>query len=187
MLPAVRVQCSAAGLSGCVYRRYPVRQQGSFGCVVHVRKQSIHDAAAKQDRPSLGPTVEVQLLSTCQGVPEYWTNDAEMAQRVLDGLPAPLRGRVRVDGRFHTPAELIAAYGAADLVIATRMHAAILALVGGACDGTLTQSSAAASGETPRGVRSAPRSSGRTTGSWSSGTGTSPHAGQWTIGIGAPQ
>ena len=36
---------------------------------------------------------------------------------------------------------------------------------------TLTQSSAAASGETPLGVRSAPRSSGRTTGSWSSGTG----------------
>ena len=52
---------------------------------------------------------------------------------------------------------------------------------------TLTQSAAAASGETPRGVRSAPRSSGSTTGSWSSGTGTSPQAGQCTIGIGAPQ
>ena len=36
-----------------------------------------------------------------------------------------------------------------------------------------------------RGVRSAPRSSGSTTGSWSSGTGTSPHSGQCTIGIGA--
>ncbi len=52
---------------------------------------------------------------------------------------------------------------------------------------TLTQSSAAASGETPLGVRSDPRSSGSTTGSWSSGTGTSPHDGQWMIGIGAPQ
>ena len=52
---------------------------------------------------------------------------------------------------------------------------------------TLTQSSAAASGETPFGFRSAPRSSGSTTGSWSSGTATSPHAGQWMIGIGAPQ
>ena len=29
--------------------------------------------------------------------------------------------------------------------------------------------------------------SGRTTGSWSSGTGTSPQLGQWTIGIGHPQ
>ncbi len=50
-----------------------------------------------------------------------------------------------------------------------------------------TQSSAAASGETPLGARSWPRRSGRTTGSWSSGTGTSPHEPQCTIGIGVPQ
>ena len=30
-------------------------------------------------------------------------------------------------------------------------------------------------------------SSGRTTGSWSFGTGTAPQAAQWTIGIGVPQ
>ena len=29
--------------------------------------------------------------------------------------------------------------------------------------------------------------SGRTTGSWSSGTGTTPHDGQWMTGIGVPQ
>ena len=52
---------------------------------------------------------------------------------------------------------------------------------------TLTQSSAAASGETPFGFRSAPRRSGSCTGSWSSGTGTSPQSVQWMIGIGAPQ
>ena len=52
---------------------------------------------------------------------------------------------------------------------------------------TFTQSSAAASGETPRGTRSWPRRSGSTTGSWSSGTGTSPQDGQWMIGIGVPQ
>ena len=51
----------------------------------------------------------------------------------------------------------------------------------------LTQSSAAASGETPRGFRSWPRRSGSSTGSWSSGTGTSPSTSQWTIGIGQPQ
>ena len=49
----------------------------------------------------------------------------------------------------------------------------------------LTQSSAAASGERPFGATSV--MSGRTTGSWSSGTATSPQAGQWTIGIGQPQ
>ena len=52
---------------------------------------------------------------------------------------------------------------------------------------TLTQSAAAASGDTPFGARSAPRRSGRTTGRSSSGTGTSPQAGQWMIGIGVPQ
>ena len=50
-----------------------------------------------------------------------------------------------------------------------------------------TQSVAAASGELPFGASSCPRRSGRQTGSWSSGTGTSPHPSQYTIGIGAPQ
>src|SRR5262249_34199561 len=51
----------------------------------------------------------------------------------------------------------------------------------------LTQSSAEASGETPLGARSCPRRSGSTTGSWSSGTGTSPQPAQYTMGIGVPQ
>ena len=50
---------------------------------------------------------------------------------------------------------------------------------------TLTQSSAAASGERPFGRNSS--TSGSTTGSWSSGTGTRPQRSQWMIGIGAPQ
>src|SRR5215472_7845920 len=50
-----------------------------------------------------------------------------------------------------------------------------------------TQSPAAASGEIPFGARSSPRRSGSSTGSWSSGTGTSPQPSQYTIGIGAPQ
>jgi hypothetical protein len=52
---------------------------------------------------------------------------------------------------------------------------------------TFTQSVAAASGDTPLGARSAPRRSGSSTGSWSSGTGTSPQDGQWMMGIGVPQ
>ncbi len=52
---------------------------------------------------------------------------------------------------------------------------------------TLTQSVAPPSGEVPWGFRSAPRSIGSVTGSWSSGTGTSPSTGQWMIGMGGPQ
>ena len=46
---------------------------------------------------------------------------------------------------------------------------------------------AAASGETPFGLQVGAAQLGQPTGSWSSGTGTSPSTGQWTIGIGAPQ
>ena len=52
---------------------------------------------------------------------------------------------------------------------------------------TFTQSVAAASGEIPLGARAAPVRYGSSTGSWSSGTATSPHASQWMIGIGQPQ
>ena len=49
---------------------------------------------------------------------------------------------------------------------------------------TLTKAACWASGlPEPSGIRS----SGRTTGRSFSGTGTTPHAPQWTIGIGVPQ
>ena len=50
-----------------------------------------------------------------------------------------------------------------------------------------TQSVAAPSGDVPAGLSAAPRRSGRRTGSWSSGTATSPQDAQCTTGIGAPQ
>ena len=43
---------------------------------------------------------------------------------------------------------------------------------------TLTQSSAAPSGDEPFGFKSNPVASGNSTGSWLSGTGTSPQLGQ---------
>ena len=52
---------------------------------------------------------------------------------------------------------------------------------------TIDHSSRAPSGEVPLGLRSRPSALGSSTGSWSSGTGTSPQAGQWMIGIGVPQ
>ena len=51
----------------------------------------------------------------------------------------------------------------------------------------VTQSVAPPSGDVPFGLRSRPSAGGRVTGSWSSGTGTSPHDGQCTIGMGVPQ
>lgn len=78
-----------------------------------------------------GHGAEVTFLSTCQGALEYWTDDSRVAETVVALLPADVRRHVRVDGDFHTPQALLALYEGFDLVVATRMHAAILALCAG--------------------------------------------------------
>jgi colanic acid/amylovoran biosynthesis protein len=74
--------------------------------------------------------VEVTFVSTCQGVPEYWADDARYARRLVDDL---LGGEtsVRADACWRAPQALAEALQGFDVVIATRMHCAILALVAG--------------------------------------------------------
>ena len=73
----------------------------------------------------------VTFLSTCQGVPEYWTDDSATAKRILSEGRVALGEQVAVDSQSRTPNELIAELGAFDAVVATRMHAGILALSAG--------------------------------------------------------
>lgn len=75
---------------------------------------------------------EVTFLSTCQGIPEYWTDDSQLAVEIYETLPMDIRLGVDIDGNFRQPLEIVGAYQKFDLVIATRMHAAILGLVAGA-------------------------------------------------------
>jgi colanic acid/amylovoran biosynthesis protein len=72
---------------------------------------------------------EVTFLSTCQGVPEYVTDDSAVARSIAASLPADVV--VEVDAHWHAPDELRATLKSFDLVVATRMHAAILALAAG--------------------------------------------------------
>lgn len=65
---------------------------------------------------------ECTTVSTCQGVPDYPWNDAETAHRIFDGLD------ISYDDDFHSPDALMRALGRFDLVIATRMHVAIMSL-----------------------------------------------------------
>ena len=74
---------------------------------------------------------EVAFLSTCQGVPEYRYDDGAVAERIADRLSPEVRRCVQVDRQFHPPEELLERLGTFDLVVATRMHMAILALVAG--------------------------------------------------------
>lgn len=71
---------------------------------------------------------EVTYLSTCQGMPEYWTDDSKLAQQIVDDLPENIRQSVSVDASFHHPVDLARMLRGYDLVIATRMHMAIIAL-----------------------------------------------------------
>lgn len=74
---------------------------------------------------------KITFLSTCQGMPEYWTDDSRVAQKIVEGLAPHTRGSVSIDSDFHTPTCLTRLLQGYDLVIATRMHMAILALSGG--------------------------------------------------------
>jgi colanic acid/amylovoran biosynthesis protein len=74
---------------------------------------------------------EITYLSTCQGMPEYWADDSKLAQTIVDGLPDTIRRAVSVDSNFHRPADLAVILKNYDLVIATRMHMAIIALGAG--------------------------------------------------------
>ena len=71
---------------------------------------------------------EITFLSTCQGMPEYWTDDSREANKIVEGLSPNTRKLVSVDSAFHSPAVLARTLKDYDLVIATRMHMAILAL-----------------------------------------------------------
>jgi colanic acid/amylovoran biosynthesis protein len=74
---------------------------------------------------------DVTFLSTCQGIPEYRLDDSRVAEEIVAGLPETVRTKVRIDRAFHHPLELVAQFGGYDAVIATRMHAGILALSAG--------------------------------------------------------
>jgi colanic acid/amylovoran biosynthesis protein WcaK/AmsJ len=74
---------------------------------------------------------QVAFISTCQGVPEYWTDDSAIAREVVAALPTHVAAAVAVDSNWRTPSELREQLAEFDLVVATRLHAGILALGAG--------------------------------------------------------
>jgi colanic acid/amylovoran biosynthesis protein len=74
---------------------------------------------------------EVVFLSTCQGIPEYWAKDSDVAEQIVAELAPKVKRSIHIDHEFHSPTQLLQLLGGFDLVIATRMHMAILGLVAG--------------------------------------------------------
>ena len=70
----------------------------------------------------------ITYISTCQGIAEYWTDDSKIALDIANQLPDNVADSVDVNRDFHAPKTLIEMLKTYDMVIATRMHMAILAL-----------------------------------------------------------
>lgn len=70
----------------------------------------------------------VTFISTCQGIPEYWTDDSAAAAEFAAHLPPDVQRHVEVNRAFHTPQALIKVLQSFDGVIACRLHMAILSI-----------------------------------------------------------
>lgn len=75
--------------------------------------------------------LDVVFVSTCQGLAAYRFDDSATATEVVAGLPADVAARCTVDREFRGPEAFIATVARARHLLATRMHAAILAMVAG--------------------------------------------------------
>jgi len=73
----------------------------------------------------------VTFVSTCQGDPAYGHDDSVIAYLLTARLPLSTLGSVEVDGLARDPAALMGLLGSFDIVVATRLHAGILALAAG--------------------------------------------------------
>jgi colanic acid/amylovoran biosynthesis protein len=73
----------------------------------------------------------ITYISSCQGIPEYWKDDSEFALNIVNQLPTEIAKLVTVNREFHDPETLVQFIGDYDLVIATRLHMAILSLGAG--------------------------------------------------------
>lgn len=104
-------------------RRWSHFKAGSGDDAAQRYRTAVADAARAMARDG----IEVTFLSTCQGVPEYWTDDSHFAAQLVADL-LPEEPAIQVDTRFRTPEQLADELRTFDVAIATRMHFAILAI-----------------------------------------------------------
>ncbi len=74
---------------------------------------------------------EVVFVSTCQGRPEYWTDDSLVAMDAVAGLDPTVAARVHVDRAPRTAVQLIEFLAGFDAMVSTRLHGGILAACAG--------------------------------------------------------
>jgi colanic acid/amylovoran biosynthesis protein len=72
---------------------------------------------------------EIVFVSTCQGVPSYAYRDEEVALKIHERLRH--RDRAIIDRSFNTPEQYMEKIAGVDVLVGTRMHACILAMIAG--------------------------------------------------------
>jgi polysaccharide pyruvyl transferase WcaK-like protein len=108
---------------GLCFRRWPLHDASNA--------RQIRDKAAALCRWLLKePSLELVFVSTCQGIRGY-VDDSQMSTEIVASLPAPLKDRCTVDRVHRSPGEMIRLLGSFDACICMRMHACILAMLGG--------------------------------------------------------
>lgn len=118
-----QAKSGAALKVGLCFREWPLRDETAVAA-------TIAKAVALSGELLREPDRRLVFLSTCQGIPGY-LDDSDLAVRVVAELPPELRARCEVDHARRNPRDLISALGACDAFIGMRLHACVLAMLGG--------------------------------------------------------
>lgn len=118
----IRASAASRGRVAISVREWPHHGGGQAGFERYL------DAIASAASAIAARGIEIVFISTCQGVPEYASDDSRCAHVIVDRIDDEVRSRCRVDADFHSPQQLIEEFAGSDAVISTRMHGAILAM-----------------------------------------------------------
>jgi polysaccharide pyruvyl transferase WcaK-like protein len=105
------------------FRRWPSGDREAFRDTVKKARHLVEHLRAEGIE-------EFLFVSTCQGVPAY-IDDSELAERMVEGLAAPLRDRCIVNRERLHPEEMIRLLSGCDVMFSMRLHGCLLAMLGG--------------------------------------------------------
>jgi len=105
-------------------REWDATLDGRTGIDVAPYQRAMRAAVERLVEDAAG--ARVLALSTCQGLPAYGIDDSAYAAELFGSIPG-----VDVDAAYHRPEDLVQVLRRTRVVVATRMHLAILALLSG--------------------------------------------------------
>jgi colanic acid/amylovoran biosynthesis protein len=105
------------------FRRWPYGDRERFTETVKKARHLVEHLRAQG-------VEEFLFVSTCQGIPGY-VDDSDLAVRIVEGLPSPLRDRCVVNREHQHPEQMIRLLSGCDVMFSMRLHGCLLAMLGG--------------------------------------------------------